>query len=145
MPRLAMACVRKRSSACPLAATVPDATLDTIPMIVRSSVDLPAPLGPMITQISPGPTSRDMSRMTGAWPYELVRSWTDSIAMSRASGAEIRRHDFRVGLYFGRSAGRNPAAGVDHHDLVAQRHNDIHVVFDQQDSQVVSILGNERR
>ena len=40
----------------------------TMPNTVRSSVDLPAPLAPMIDTISPAPTSTETPRSTSISP-----------------------------------------------------------------------------
>src|SRR5690606_28864661 len=67
------------------------------PAIARISVDLPAPVSPPTSRISPGWASSETSSMTGTMPYPAWRVLTSSTAASHdhVLHGRVRRHRVR--------------------------------------------------
>src|ERR1700730_1387609 len=68
----------------------------TMPNTVRSSVDFPAPLAPMIETISPARTSAETPRSTSISPYPACTSSSSSRISPGPSAAKVRLHDLRI-------------------------------------------------
>src|SRR5262245_55389631 len=115
----------------------------TMPKTVRSSVDLPAPLAPMIETISPAHTSTETPRSTSISPYP---AWTSSSRRSGDRGGGTSRGGIvgaglapKVGLDdpgvapdgFGGPFG-DLLAVVEDDDALGDVHDHVHVVLDQQ-------------
>src|SRR5262245_40075034 len=115
------------------------------PLIVASSVDLPQPFGPT-TQVMPrSATVRLTLCSTSPPPYPAVSpSMTSAaaaplvgpvIAFLRITfrGAEVSVEHAGVGPDRRRRAGRDDRAVVEHRDVMAQAHHELHVVLDNQE------------
>src|SRR5438477_3855443 len=85
------------------------------PMIERSSVDLPAPLAPMLARVLLGATVRLTSVRACRYPCRTVRLRTSSIDVD----SQVDLLDLRVGENLFRIAlGDQPAAGEDRKSVV---------------------------
>src|SRR5207302_10131859 len=76
------------------------------PMIVRRSVDLPAPLAPMMARVSPADTVRLISVSACKYPCRTVRWRTSSIDVD----PQVHLLDLRVAEHLLRLAFRDQAA-----------------------------------
>src|SRR2546425_6995952 len=97
------------------------------PVIPFRIVDLPAPFEPMMTVIAPCLASSPTSERTG------VPAYPASIPSSRSTGrlrAEIRLDDGGVPNDLLRRPFRDLPPFLDHHDVVGQREDGPHHVFD---------------
>src|SRR5262245_58951859 len=104
----------------------------TMPNTVRSSVDLPAPLAPMIETISSARTSADTPRSTSISPYPACTSSSRRSGSRAALSAKICLDDLRVAPDDLRRALGDLLTVVEHHDALRDIHHHVHVVFDQQ-------------
>src|ERR1700722_14751105 len=103
--------------------------------MTASRVDLPAPLGPTMQVISPAGTSKETSCSTSPPPYPAVMPCTAS-AMSVIGirlGAEVGIQDAGIGPDLVRRPRCHHVPRVQHGHLVAQAHDEIHVVLDNQE------------
>ena len=107
--------------------------------MVFSSVDLPAPLGPMIATISPSATVE-----IDALQDLVARAVAGDDARRRAAGAQPRRRA-HVGLLHRRIGGElgeralGQVAALGHHDhRVAEPRDHVHVMLDQQEGHAVA-------
>src|SRR5438874_2585433 len=112
------------------------------PLIVRSSVVLPAPFAPSTAVIVPGRACMETPSRARTAPYVVT---TSSIASPSAIDtahlarvrvdvlAEVGLEDLRVVAYLCRRPGRDDAAEVEDDDAVAHLHDEVHVVLDEQD------------
>src|SRR6266576_1453320 len=106
------------------------------PEIVRSSVDLPAPFGPIRQTKSPASTSRSTPRrMSPPDPYPATsRShWTST------SVSEVGIEDGGIGAHLGRRPARDHPTAVQHNHRLAQLHDKAHVVLDDQKRHAASV------
>ena len=104
-----------------------------------STVDLPAPLGPMTHVTRPGCTSRSTPREDVAAPRS--RRATPSIV--RACGLDVRPPGRRRArpdraAHLGRRALRDLLAVVEHDHRVAEPHHEVHVVLDDQEGEALA-------
>src|ERR1019366_2421498 len=83
------------------------------PPTLRSRVDLPAPLGPSTSTISPGITARSMPRSTGTRPYPACRPGISSIGAAREQLAHARVGGDGIGWPLG-----HHQSGIQHGDPV---------------------------
>src|SRR5438128_9114483 len=82
------------------------------PMIERSSVDLPAPLAPMMARVSPGKTARLISVRACRYPCRTARLRTSSIDVD----SQVDVLHLRVGQHLLWIAFRDqPTAGEAYH------------------------------
>src|SRR5580704_15325545 len=114
-----------------------------MPMRLLSRVLLPAPLGPMIATISPGPTASETSRITGSPPYPEVMCSARRLGAGRPSTRCSLSDEVSVNnLLLPPQAGHRPAAddlSLRHdHDRVAQPLHHVELVLDHQDRQTSS-------
>src|SRR5450631_1053316 len=112
---------------------------------------LPAPLAPIRVTISPAWTLKSIPLTAAIPPYATARPCTVSrgelrrLSMSRASdkrfpaagessnrAAEVSRDDAGVALYCHRRALGDFLAVIEHGNTIAQPHDQLYVVFDQQ-------------
>src|SRR2546428_10567832 len=108
------------------------------PTIVLNAVAFPAPLGPITVTISPTPTlseTQDVDRAVA--PDELVggeelRAHT-AARVRHGSATEVRFDDALVGLDHARRPLGDLLAVVQHEHGLAEPHDDLHVVLDEQD------------
>src|SRR4051794_39226680 len=114
----------------------------TNPLMVRSSVVLPAPLAPRTAVIVRSSTCSDTPSSARTAPYVVTTSSTESIAdlPRRHLGgvgvdvlAEIGLEHRGVVSNLGGRAGRDDAAEVEDDDPVAHLHHEVHVVLHEQD------------
>src|SRR5215471_1047127 len=136
MPRRAVVSAR-RGSGLPLNTIVPSRA--TTPEIARRVVVLPAPFAPRSATISPSSTVSDTPCNARTAPY---RAWTSvssssGIRARRRPGAEVRLDHCGVGLDLLRRAGRDRPSEVEDGDAVRHRHDEVHVVLDEQDRDAV--------
>src|SRR5919204_5372721 len=110
----------------------------TMPNTVRRSVDLPAPLLPMMDTISPARTPSDTPRSTSASAYPATTSRSSSSGPA-ASAAKVRLDDARVAADRLRRSFGDLLAVVEHDDALGDVHDDVHVVLDQQDGLALSM------
>src|SRR3989442_813516 len=93
-------------------------------MIERSSVDLPAPLAPMMARVSPGATLRLTSVSACRYPCRTVRLRTSSIDVD----SQVHLLHLRVGQHILRVAFRDqatPGEADDAADGARQRVHDV--------------------
>src|SRR2546421_1007203 len=93
-------------------------------MIARSSVDLPAPLAPMMATVSPGDTARLISVSARKYPCRTLRARTSSSYIY----SEVHLLDLRVGQHLLRVAFRDQATACktdDSADGASQRVHDV--------------------
>src|SRR4249919_2611391 len=124
--------------------------------MARSVVVLPAPLAPSSATTSPSSTVSDTPCSATIGPYRastfsssssraivlrgvgLVRIGRQRLRLLLVLGrAEIGLDDLRVGLYLGRHALGDLAAEVEDVDALGHRHDEVHVVLDEQDRERV--------
>src|ERR1700674_1017504 len=123
--------------------SVPSSRIDPrrglrMPAIVIISVVLPAPFGPSRQVIWPLPTCSETPLRASILPEAVTRSATSSIESSRdLGGAEIGFAHERVGLDLGRRAFGDFLAEVEHRDAVGDRHDELHVMLDQEDGEAL--------
>src|SRR5579875_1124667 len=103
------------------------AVTDAIPKMAFSSVDFPAPLGPITVVIWPAGTHRSTPRSISIPRYpacspEMIRS---------SSGTKIRLQDTGVAAHLAGASLGNLASGLQHDDVRGQRHHELHVVLDE--------------
>src|SRR6185369_13678754 len=128
---------------CPSNCSVPREGIT--PISVFSSVDLPAPLGPITVTTLPGAASRFRPCSTSARPYPACRSWMRSIGAGNdvfvmsMLRAQVRRAHLGTLLYLSRRAFHEKRAELHHHQPVAHVHHQIHVVLDQQDAHALTL------
>src|SRR5438270_718119 len=115
------------------------------PVIVLSSDVLPAPFAPSTAVMPPCSTVRLTLSIARTGPYDALRSSTsstgcESLAVSRA---EVGLEHVRVLLHLrGRSA-RDQPARVEHHDLVANRHHEVHPMLDDKHGHCAAEAANQ--
>src|SRR5690606_8910459 len=97
--------------------------------MVLSTVVLPAPLVPMMATISPSPTVKAASRTAVTPPYFTVSPLTLSKGVLRS---EIGLDDLGVVGDLRRRSLGDLAAEVEHRHLVANAHDRVHVVLDEE-------------
>src|SRR6266480_6632810 len=102
----------------------------TIPNTVLSSVDLPAPLAPMMDTMCPACTRSDTPRSTSTSAYPARTSVS---ASSVGSAAKVRLDDVRVAADRLRRALGDLLAVVEHDDALRDVHDHLHVVLHEQD------------
>src|SRR5919197_3064389 len=106
----------------------------TRPDSVRSSEVLPAPLAPRTAVMLPWATSNDTPFSARTGPYAVSSSSTCSIDLDSEIGVE---HAL-VGLDLGGRPVRDAAAEVEHDDAVADRHDEVDAVLDEQHRHVAA-------
>src|SRR5580704_19275032 len=94
------------------------------PETARSSVVLPAPLGPSSATASPAPTLRSMPRSTPILPYPEDRP----VISSRGSGAEIGTHHLPVRPDLRRRARRQNLAEIEHRHAITNVEDQVGMV-----------------
>src|SRR4051812_45593239 len=95
------------------------------PNTVLNTVDLPAPLGPMIVVMAPRVACRLVPLSTVKPPYPATTS-----SSTRRLSTKVCLDHLRVAADFvGRALGDDAALG-EHQDARAQRHDEFHVVLD---------------
>src|SRR5579859_7490126 len=123
------------------------------PLMVASSVDLPEPFGPTMHVSPPSVTVNDTPCSTSPPPYPATTPSTASAVKPSRGPSGASKAGLHVGLvvtvvlvgaqvsveHLGvvanllRRSRRDHGAVVQHHDLRAQLHNEIHVVLDDQE------------
>src|ERR1700686_3425925 len=111
-----------------------------MPTRLLSRVLLPAPLGPMMATISPGPTGGETSRMTGSPPYPDVMCSARRLGAGRSSTRCSLSDEVSVNhLLLPPQARHGPTANdlplCHDHDRVAQPLHHVELVLDHQDRQ----------
>src|SRR5947209_3145401 len=113
----------------------------TRPLIVRSNVVLPAPLAPRTAVIVPGATCNETPSRARTAPYVVTTSSTASPSLLDTAHlpglvvdvlAEVSLEHLRVVLHLVGCARRDDATEVEDDDAVADLHDQVHVVLDQQ-------------
>src|SRR5258705_1257676 len=114
----------------------------TRPLATLSTVDLPAPLGPTRqTTVVAGTFTVSPRRTSAARPYP---AWM-SMSSSMGSAAKVGLEDRRVGPDHRRRAFRDQPAAVGHDDVVADAHDHVHVVLDDDEGLALRVeLAHER-
>src|SRR5882757_4908756 len=105
------------------------------PLTVRSTVDLPAPLGPTTQVIISGSSARSTPRRISAAPYPAQTP--DSV--STGSRPQVGVEDGGVALHGGGSSLGDLRAVVEHDHRVAESHYHMHVVLDEQEGQPLRV------
>src|SRR6185503_10852303 len=133
MPRPTTSYAGRRAIEAPSKTTSPRVGSISLEMR-RSSVVLPAPLGPITATDSPARTSRLTSKSAWKPPYPAETLATRSIGLHFGRvGAEIDLDHLRVARHLGRLAARNHLAVVEHHAAVDHAHQHAHDVLDPDD------------
>src|SRR5512146_1669540 len=106
-------------------------------MMAPSSVDFPAPLGPITLTIWPGRTSIDTSCSASTLPYRTQSPDTDKIGAVVVSvisihSAEIGFDHRRVVLHLFGQAMCDARAELHDDEPIREIHHEVHVVLDQQ-------------
>src|SRR5688572_4619340 len=104
-----------------------------MPETARSVVVFPAPFAPRIATTSP-------SSIASETPWSaLIAPYRASTSCSSSSGivSEVRLDHRGVGPHLRRWALRDLAPEVEHVDSIGDRHDQVHVVLDEQDREVV--------
>src|SRR5882724_12889455 len=102
------------------------------PNTVLNTVDLPAPLGPMMVVIAPRAACRLVPFSTVKPPYPATTS-----SSTRRLSAKVGLDDARVAAHLrGRALGDDAALG-EHQDAGAQGHHEFHVVLDDDEGRTV--------
>src|SRR6478752_2350040 len=127
IPRPGISSGAVRVSSRPSYVALPDCAR-TSPVMVRSSVVLPAPLAPSTAVTSPRGAVKETSLRARTAPYDVESSLTSSIG-DRV--AEVGGLHGRVVAHVGRAARRDDLAEVEDHEVVADRHDEVHVVLDE--------------
>src|SRR6185312_16312778 len=138
MPACAMTCGGRRVMRSPAKSISPACTVAR-PLMVFSSVDFPAPLGPMTATTSPSSNAR-------LTPFNIrVRPYPDSIRSTPSSVADLVELSgtAKIGLLYGGVglhrlgiAGEQQLTLVEHIDVVRQRHHQAHVVLDDEHDEI---------
>src|SRR4051812_10108806 len=110
----------------------------TSPLMVRSRVVLPAPLAPRTAVMVPSSTLIETPSSARTAPYVVTTSSTESIVTCHSRAAldllaEVGLEHLRVVADLVRCARRDQPAEVEHDDAVADLHDQVHVVLDEQD------------
>src|SRR5262245_11603191 len=129
MPRLSTSVDGRPTIESPANRIVP-ARGGTMPNTVRRSVDLPAPLAPMMHTISPARTASETPRSTSTSSYPATTSDSTS---STPSAAKVRFDHARVTTDRRRRALGDLLAVVEDDDALGDVHHHVHVVLDEQD------------
>src|SRR5260370_31777335 len=133
MPRRATRSPRMRVMSRPSKLTFPDDGRSR-PPTARSSVVLPAPLGPSRATISPASTCSEASTTAAIWPYcTRSRSTCSSMLDLRT---DIGGHHLGIAAHRVGRAARDHATEVEHVDVVAQAEDEVDVVLDHQHAEV---------
>src|SRR5215210_707218 len=108
------------------------------PLTARSTVDLPAPLGPTMQHTEPSGTSSSTPWSTSPPPYPAYTSVSFSISGShRVLEAEVLAQvgveDLRVALHGVGRPTRDRRAARQHQDGIAEAEHERHVVLDDQE------------
>src|SRR4051794_35140746 len=113
----------------------------TIPQITFSVVLFPAPLAPRSATMLCSGTRRLTSDSASIRPYvaDTLASWIMS-ATARLLRAEIRLDDAGMVLHLQRSPFRNLLPEAQHGDPVRDRHDELHHVLDQEDSDASGLV-----
>src|SRR5579884_36489 len=135
-PRAMIASVESREISAPSSLMDPVMRAGTERVTQPSRVDLPAPLGPSSETIWPRPTQRLTSVNAVTEPYHAERLTTSSIVDLIA---EIGLDHSRQSANFAWRPFRDLLAVVEYHDIVADRHDDPHVMLDQNNGNAVRI------
>src|SRR5512132_2292611 len=106
----------------------------TVPDTARSVVVLPAPLAPSRATISPSATVSETPCRALIGPYRA--STPRSSSSVDTLGPQVGLDHVRICLHLAGRSLRDLAAEVEHVYAVADRHHQLHVVFDEQDRQV---------
>src|SRR6266705_810525 len=101
-----------------------------MPQMLRTSVVLPAPLGPSSPTTPPPGTASDTLRSTSMRPYPAVRPRISSMT---GPPSEIGFDDECVFLHFGRASLRYLFTVVENVNDLREVHDDPHVVLDDQE------------
>src|SRR5260370_551777 len=132
MPRRAMCSGARLEMSWPSKTTLP--VLRTVPDMARRVVVLPAPLAPRSATMPPASTLSDTPCSALMGPYAATTPFSSSCAILLRP--QVGLDDARVGLHFARGAFGDHAAEVEHDDAIADSHDQVHVVLDNQQSQV---------
>src|SRR4051794_37526633 len=133
IPSLGISSAGVRVSSWPSYVALPD-WARTSPVIVRSSVVLPAPLAPSTAVTSPRGAVKVTSRRARTAPYDVDSSRTSSISGLRTGVdgiAEVGGLHRGVVTDLGGTAGGDHPPEVEDDQVVADRHDQVHVVLDQ--------------
>src|SRR6266852_3505394 len=126
MPRATSRSVARLVTSSPPSVTWPDIARIT-PTIAFSTVLLPAPLGPMMALISPGPTPKVMFSTTGTPPYPAVRPSTFKCG---ASSGKVGFLHLRLSAHSAQRSLRDDLAARHDDDDLAQALDDAQLVLD---------------
>src|SRR5712692_1018904 len=134
-----MTSARQRVMSSPLRRTWP-ASGGSRPVMARSRVVLPCPLGPRTTTPSPSLTTRSIPWSTSLPAYPATRPLTSSMLMLSVCSqgperAEIDLDDAWIAKDLRRRAFRDLLAVMDDKDAVGQCLDRLHHVLDHQDGQ----------
>src|SRR6185312_6040711 len=110
--------------------------------MVFSVVVLPAPFAPMTVTVSPSSTSMVTSRTASTGPYLTAIPSIFSSATFVAS--QVCRNHFTVGTDLLWRPVRDTPAKVDDGNAVRELHDEIHVVFHDQQGHAASVDGEEQ-
>src|SRR5207245_11136155 len=108
-----------------------------IPKSAFRSVDLPAPLGPMIASRSPRRTSRSTPSTTRSGPYPAASPRT----LSSGSATEVGLDHARIARAGVGRAGSQRAAACQHHDARAESERHVGVVLDDDERRAALAVG----
>src|SRR5262245_29567438 len=97
------------------------------PLTVLSTVDFPAPLGPIRQVTVPALTMRSTPLRMSPAPYPATTP--SSSSMAATSGSQVRVEDRGGVLYLARWPAEDGPPGVEHDDRVAQPHHEPEVVL----------------
>src|ERR1700728_728231 len=113
----------------------------TRPLIVRSSVVLPAPFAPSTAVIVAVSASTLTPSSAVTPPYPATRPSTASALLMGDS--QVGRGHRGIGLNLGRRSGRDDLAEVEDGDRVADRHPQVHVMLHHDHRAVRSELADQ--
>src|SRR5260221_2588788 len=133
-----MRCAGRRVMVSPAKQIRPACTVVS-PLMVLSSVDLPATFGPITETTSPSSNSRSTPFNIRVRPYpDSIRSTASSVSdlVDLSGAAKIGLLYRGVGEHFRRTAGEQQLALVKHVDVVRERHDETHVVLDNQHDEI---------
>src|SRR5262249_31484581 len=127
-----MACAGRRVIGLPAKRISPE-KMFVRPLIVLSSVDLPAPFGPITATTSPSNKRRPILfnirvRPSPASICSTSSSFSDLVDFSRR--AKIRLLYGRIGLTRGGRARKQQPPLMQNVDMIRQRHHQTHIVLD---------------
>src|SRR5919198_2449368 len=102
----------------------------TVPETARSIVVFPAPFAPRTATTSPSPTASETPCRALIGPYRA------STRSSSSSGAKVCLYYGRIASHLGRCSGRDPPAEAQDVDPVGDAHDEVNVVFDDEDGEL---------